>query len=489
MASLGFQTVYRLLNSRPGVRCERAFYWDPPFSEGVRTMESGDRINAFDIVGFSLSYELDILNFINCLLVSGIPIFSKDRSKNDPMIVIGGAVAGLNPSPLLPFIDGLLVGEGEDIFPQFCDVLIASRKERDPRKGTLVGLSGIPGFFIPAMSDRVNRQTVRDLDDHPTYSPIVTPRSHFKDMFIIEVGRGCMRKCYFCAARKIYHPYRFRSAESLVETIARYNPGSHKIGLEGPGIADHPDLEALCESIVATGLALSISSFRIERLTPSLLNLLRRGGVQSVALAPEAGSARLRRRIGKRMEDEYFIQAAELLARSTIRNVKLYFLIGLPGETDEDIKAIVEIVKAFSKDFIGSTGRRSVRVSINAFIPKPFTEFQWTPMNHSRDLIRKRRSIQTGLKGMSGVSWVSKSTRQEQLQGVLSLADKHAGLAVLDSIQHGISWTAAMERHGVDIEGLLYSERPLEQPLPWEFIESHVPKSVLWEKYQRLLHA
>ena len=488
MANLGFQTVYRIFNDHPNVRCERAFVFESPFDHEVRTLESKERLARFDVIGFSLSFELDLVNIIRCLLMAGIPTLAGDRTERDPLVIFGGAVAGLNPSPLLPYLDGLLVGEGEGIFHLMSDVFHRSGKKRNSREAKLRALAEIDGVFVPTLNSTVKRQKLDVLECYPTYTPMVTPLSHFENMFVVEVGRGCTRGCLFCAAQKVYQPYRFRSVDSIVETVAGKNPGAKRVGLEGAGLSDYPHLEGLCESLIDMEHELSFSSIRPDRLQPELLELLERGGVRTIAMAPETGSEKLRYNIGKRISDKVLKDCVYLLANSSMNNLKLYFMIGLPGETDDDIQAIIDVVLELSGIFSKYQSKKRIRVSVNAFVPKPFTEFQWATMDNEKALARKRKMIIQGLKGKKGITIVTKSSREEIIQGILSLGDERVGFVLLDVVRKGIPMKRAMKENGIDVDSLLYRERSLAVNLPWDFIESDVKKENLWTRYQKYMN-
>ncbi|MCJ7813577.1 B12-binding domain-containing radical SAM protein [bacterium] len=484
MASLGFQTVYRIFNNHPGVRCERAFLYEAPYDREVRTLESGERLSCFDLVGFSLSFELDLFNVIRILMRTGIRILAEDRIEKDPLVFIGGIVTSLNPAPLLPFVDGLVVGEGEKCIHQIADALYAAKQKKVSRPEKLQTLNEIEGIFIPAINTPVKKQILHSLEAYPTYTPIVTPKSHFKNMFIVEVGRGCTRGCLFCAAKKAYYPYRLRSIESIIETVARWNPGAHRIGLGGAALSDYPDLEDLCEAFVNMGHEISLSSIRADRVTPNLVNLLDRGKVKSFTIAPEAGTERLRQSIGKGIADETLKQVVLLLKNSTINIMKLYFLIGLPGETGEDIQAMVRLIQELASIFHSKNKRKLIRLSVNAFIPKPFTEFQWLPMAGERILAEKLCMIKQGLKGKKNIVLISKNLRNDIMEGILSLGDEKVGLTVGETVVKGIPWKKAVKNQGIDVDTLLHHEKSLEAKLPWDFIQNTVSKQKLWDAYQ-----
>jgi radical SAM superfamily enzyme YgiQ (UPF0313 family) len=470
MSSLGFQTVYHSFNQLPEIRCERAFLYENPFDANPRTLESGEQLNQFEFIGFSLSYELDQLNLLKILIKSRIPVLARDRKERDPILFLGGTVAGLNPSPLLPFVDGLLVGEGEGLFHLIGDTLYNCRIKRIGRADRLSALGEIDGVFIPGIHSRVKRAVVPDLGRFQTYTPIVTPKSHFGNMFIVEVARGCPRSCFFCAGQKVSHPYRFRSAESIKRTVVEHNPGSHRIGLEGAGLSDYPQLDDLCQYLIEQDYEIAFSSIRPDRVKSDLMRFLEGGNVRSFTMAPEAGSQSLRKDIGKSIKDSELREAVHYLSHSSVKILKLYYIIGLPGETEHDIYQIVESARELTEIFRSYNRTKQVRLSVNAFIPKPFTEFQREAMNTPAQLSLKRKIIKSGLKGEKGITINPRSVREEILQGVLSLGDEQVGLAMLDVVEKGIPWKKAMIDHGLDIDTMIHQERALDASLPWDFI-------------------
>ena len=485
MANLGFQTVYRLFNEHPDVRCERIFLYEIPYEKDIKSLETNVRLDQFDFVGFSLSFELDFLHILHLLNRANIAVLLENRTDTDPLIFCGGAVCSLNPSPLLPFMDGLLVGEGEGVIQRIADTLYHHRLKKNSRAEILNSLSEIEGIFIPNVSRTVRRHIVSSIESNPVYTPIITPLSHFENMFVIETGRGCKRGCFFCAACKIYSPHRFHSSESIIETIKQKNPGTRRIGLEGAGLSDYPGLYGLCRALIDLGYQVSFSSIRPDCLSSGWIDLIQKGGAHSITIAPEAGTEKLRKRIGKGITDDVILKNVKLLGESDIDTLKLYFLIGLPGETEKEIYAIVDLVKELKALFRHRGKKKRIRVSINAFIPKPFTEFQWAAMNREKDLMKKRKIIRQGLKREPGVHVMNKSTKDEVLQAVLSLGDQHIGLALQNAIMNKMSWKNAFHCQNIDYTSFLYEDRALEDNLPWDFIKCDISKQALWKRYSR----
>ncbi|MDM7925417.1 MAG: radical SAM protein [bacterium] len=481
MASLGFQTVYRLFNEQPGIRCERVFIPQPPLDSEIRALESGDPLRKFSVIGVSLACETDLLRLVRLLSDAGIPPLASERSDAHPLLLVGGVLGGLNPSPLLPFADAILAGEGEGVIPAVSEALLSVRPGPNWKRGRLDALGGIPGIFRPRMDRFVERQVAHPLEQYPTYTPVCTPLSHFGDLFVVELTRGCGRGCLFCAGGKLYQPLRRHSPESVLDTVRRRNPGVRRVGLEGASLSDYAGLEPLAESLVEEGHEVSFSSVRVDRITPQLVAVLEKSRVRSFTMAPEAGTEALRGRIGKPLPDAVLTEAIRSLAESPVETLKLYFLIGLPGETDTDVSAVSELVRRAASLFLTSP-RRRLRLSVNAFVPKPFTEFQWSAMADGRTLERRRGLIASGLRGLRNVVFSEKSGREELLQGILATGGPEAGMAAHDRVVLGLSWKKALERNGIDPERSLHADRDPGAPLPWDFVRSGVSKGRLLER-------
>ncbi len=481
MASLGFQTVYRIFNEQPGIRCERVFIPPPPMESEIRALESGDPLRKFSVIGVSLACEMDLFRLVRLLSDAGIPPLVSERSDAHPLLLVGGVLGGLNPSPLLPFADAILAGEGEGVIPSIAEALLSVRSGPGWKRGRLEALGGIPGIFRPRMDRFVERQAAHPLEQYPTYTPVCTPLSHFGDLFVVELTRGCGRGCLFCAGGKLYQPLRRHSPESVLDTVRRRNPGVRRVGLEGASLSDYAGLEPLAESLVEEGHEVSFSSIRVDRITPQLVAVLEKSRVRSFTVAPEAGTESLRGRIGKPVPDAVLTEAIRNLADSPVETLKLYFLIGLPGETDEDASAVSGLVRQAASLFLTSP-RRRLRLSVNAFVPKPFTEFQWSAMADGRTLERRRGLIASGLKGLHNVTFSVKSGREELIQGILATGGPEAGMAVHDKVVLGMSWKKALDRNGIDPDRSLHAGRDPEAALPWDFVRNGVSRSRLLDR-------
>ncbi len=488
MSNLGFQAIYRMFNAHPLIRCERAFLENSFKSEPVRALESGERISQFDVIAISLSFELDILGLIRGLLWSGVPVYRKDRADKDPVLFLGGVVAGLNPSPLLNIMDGLLVGEGETVITRIADLFSVYKIQNQSRSELLHRLSEIPGIYIPeypVIPVKRNISDTRCFD--PQYTAIVSCKTHFGEIFVVEMSRGCPYGCFFCAGHHIYSPCRFFSKEKILNTIFYKNPGTAKIGLEGAGISSHPDLYDIVSTCLEKGYEIALSSVRPDRIDAEMIQQIKKTNIQAFTIAPECGSARLRLNIGKGIKDETILNAIELLKETSIRILKLYYLIGLPGETEADISAIVSTVAEIAEIWNSSMKGREIRLSVNGFVPKPFTEFQWASMNTQRELNRKRKCIKKGLQKYPGIIITPKSSKQEILQGYISLTDEKNFDVLIKMIKENINLDQATNALNRPYHSLLFQDRKLNTPLPWDWIEAPISKSILWQRFMSSL--
>ncbi len=482
MANLGFQSIYRLFNEMPGVRCERAFLYDQ--CPGIaQTLETGRHLRDFDVVAFSISYELDFPNLVKLLLDAGITPFAAERNDREPLVMAGGAIAFMNPAPIEPFMDFIYIGEIEPQVHKLLSILLECQQQRCSRIEKLAQLSEVPGIYLSHGCDAGPISRVYAREDHlsPQYSPVISPDSHFQNMFLVEVGRGCGRYCRFCAASHIYHPFRIFSQEKILITIDAYHQQTKRVGLIGAALSDYPRLHALCETLVDQGYELGLSSFRLDMINPDFLKVLERGNVRSLTFAPEAGTEHLRRKIHKHLTEQQIVSGAEAIANSSIQQLKLYFIIGLPGETDEDVIGIVKLVTSIHAIMARRKRSVSLAVSVNTFVPKPFTPFQWSPMATAAEIRRKRKLLEQGLKKIPGVRLSRKNVNEEMLQGIFSLGDQRIGRAIYFKLTNQCNWSTAWSVAGVDPD-FIHQQRPLDASLPWDFISSPLEKNRLIQR-------
>ena len=514
MSSLGFQTVYRLINERDDYSCERAFLPDdydltdhakgcPP----LVSVESRTPVAEFDIVAFSVSFENDYINVADAFALAKLPPLAKDRGDGWPLVVLGGVTTFFNPEPIAPFFDAVIIGEAEDVIDDFLGACRDNLARLD-RPGFLEIIATIPGVYIPTLYKpsykddgqlesfsntppapaKVKRRFTADIDARPATSAILTPDTEFSDMFMVELARGCGRHCRFCMAGYVYRPPRVRGLESVVADIRRGAAMAKKVGLVGAAVSDYPHIAELVEAVKDIEVDFSASSLRADSLTPELVGLLARGN-RTVAIAPEAGSERLRGVINKNITEAQILDAVRALIDGGILNVKLYFMVGLPTEDDTDIEAIVELAKKAREVFLAASkprGRMGTMIlSVNCFIPKPWTPFQWAPMESVDSLTAKLRHVKKSLKGIPNLSVIHDVPKWAWLQGVLARGDRRLADVILRASETGGDWKMAFRERRLDMAFYAGRERAKDELFPWDFIDTGVDKGYLWDELER----
>jgi radical SAM superfamily enzyme YgiQ (UPF0313 family) len=493
MSCLAIHMIYGMLNSMKDVACERAFLPSNPSAE-VRTLESNMPLAKMDIVGFSLQYETDFINVLKMLINSNIPLRSNNRGDRDPLIIAGGPCATGNPEPLADFIDLFVVGDAEPALPELVDLTTKTRRPRTHLENFL----DIEGLYIPSIKqDSVRRSWMKDLDAafHPTREivPHVTGKSEFSpvfgETFLVEATRGCGHGCRFCYVGYTCRPFRERTDRKLEEIIEEGTKltGVDKVSLVGSALSDHSHLVDICSWVVKNAcLKLSLSSLRADSASIELLRILADGGERTLTIAPETGSQSLRESLNKKITDDDIVQAAENAHEAGLRNVKLYFMIGLPGEKDEDIQSIVKLVKRIARTGFQS---RSIRLSAAPFVPKSHTAFQWFSFAPLSELALKLKEIRSGLGADSRVDVESLDLRWAEIQAMLSMADRRAG----ESLEHVAraggtlgAWGRAM-RENRNLTSFFRPDRSPESVLPWDKIEVGVNKAFLKSEMNKAL--
>lgn len=484
ISNLGFQTVFAALNALDGVRCERAFF-DPSRHGAPCALESGRPLSRFDVVAFSLSFEMDYPHVVAALYQSAIPPLAQERVR--PFVLAGGVCAFSNPVPLSPFVDAFLIGEAEGMLEHMVAALADIR--RRPKSQVLHALSQIPGMYVPAVRAQqpapppIERQYARNLEQTETYSVLTSPLAPFGSTFLIETGRGCARGCRFCLAGCVYRPARARPMDALLRTVRENAAPGQRIGVIGAALSDYPALTDLCVRLVDEGHPLALSSLRADCITPRLVDALVRGGARTLTIAPEAGSERLRTIINKHLDTPAILEAATAALQGGIQKLRLYFMIGLPFEATQDVQAIVSLVGAVVAQS-GQKGASAITVSLHPFVPKPATPFQWAAMPSLRELEERCEIVRKGLRGAGGVGVKRASLRGALVQALLSAGDQQTGLAIYHRVVEGMPWQQAFRKAGVDRDAI-HREKGGEAAFAWDFIRHPLTKQALWEEYQR----
>lgn len=513
MSSLGFQTVYSLLAGSADIRCERAFLPDREELEEYRrsntpllSLESSTPVADFDVVAFSTSFEPDYLNIPLILNLARIPLYSSERSQSDPLVIAGGAAFFINSEPVADFIDAICIGEGEDVVPAMINALLSPID--NGRHGLLQAFTAIPGVYVPTfyqpryqeealvsydVSDSaplpVERAAVCLEKHDPSASQILTDNTEFGDMFLVEVSRGCPRGCRFCSSGFIYGKFRQQPYEHIVPLIDQGLAHRRKVGLVGAAVSDYSEIGRLCRYIVDQGAKVSVSSLRIDRINGDMLDALIASGHKTISLAPEGGSQRMRDRIRKNLTETQILDACEMLIERDILNLKLYFIIGLPGETDADLDEMIRLIETIRTRVIerGRANKRlgEISVSVNPFIPKPFTPFQWCGMEPLPSLERKVKLLESRLKRLPNVKLKVESLRESYLQALLSRGDRRLS-PLLVEMAGGANLKKAARSCGIDTD--LYVQRTIagDELLPWSVIGS-ADETVLRREYDLAL--
>ena len=483
MSNLGFQTVYGQLNRIRDVSCQRIF-----LSEFPRSLERETLLSDFQILAFSISFELDYLNVLRILHSAGIPLRSAQRGQVHPLIIAGGFASSVNPEPLAEFVDIFLIGEGEELLDDFINSYKALRKELG-RVELLRELAQIEGVYIPSLKEKraVKRRWLENLDDFDTASSVVTPNTAFGDMFMIELTRGCPRRCLFCLAGSVCKPFRSRSFEKVLRLAGKGLRIRNRVGLVSLEIASYPYLDEVVTGIFDMGGTVSLSSLRPGRAGDGVIRALKGSGQKTIAIAPEAGSERLRRIINKDIHDEEIFAQIEAVTAAGVEHIRLYFLIGLPTETDSDIEALLEFVINVRK-IAGRFSRRSPRitVSVNPFVPKPATPFQWARMEKGNVLSSRLKMISKEFDKVGGIDLIHESVRRSLFQGVLARGDRKVGRVIEKASETG-DWRKAFREVGVDPAFYLERERAEEEIFPWDRIIQGCDKHLLYGAYKKAI--
>jgi len=501
--------VYRLFNADDRVVCERVFL--PPKQElasalagrvPLVTIESQTPVREFDVFAFSVSFEWDYTNVVTMLRLAGLEPRADRRHALDPLIVIGGAVTFVNPEPLAPFADVIAAGEAERLVPDLVEGF-AEAGGRD-RGRLLQHLARNRGFYVPALYDviydgpgrvaairpkadsdapqvvrKAAVKTTEALD--PPSTSIFTPDTEFGSRLLVEVVRGCANLCRFCWAGYNYLPVRAFPADRILAIAEEARPHAERVGLVSIALCDHPEIERILQSLVDLGYGISPASLRLDDLTEPIVSLLRASGERSITIAPETGSDRLRRVINKTVTNDEILDRADLIFRSGIENLKLYYMIGLPTETDDDLVAIRDLTLQLRDIMLGHARTRGgvgrIVASVNPLIPKPGTTFQWLPMAEATAIDRTISRLRALTTGIDNVYFNIKSERHSFYQGLLSLGDRRVADVVELAQGNGLNWRRAAVDAGIDPDAYLLRNRDQDTFLPWQIIDGGMKES------------
>lgn len=474
MSNLGLHTLYSQLNRYGDIVCERIF-WErenqerstPPLS-----LESGRPLSAFKVVAFTISYELDYFNVVSILKASGIPPLAADRDESHPLVIAGGPCVTANPIPLSPFFDGLGIGEAEKLLPGLLTAIIDNIDRK--RTGLLKALAGVPGMYVPSMppATSVTRQWTENLDRFPVNSAVLTRDTELGELYLIEVERGCPWHCRFCLVSTAFRPMRFRSVNTLLSQAEEGLRHRKRVGLVGPAVSDYPHLEELLSGLRNMGAQFSISSMRAGRLPEEVLAEIVAGGARTITLAPEAGSERLRQVINKGIGEDDIISTVGRLARYGIKQLKLYFMVGLPTETDEDIAEIVRLTLQCKRLLDRQAKGARLSLNIAPFVPKASTPFQREPMASIETLKQRLARLKDSL-APEGIQLKCESPAWSQVQAVLARGDASVAKA-LNTIEESslAGWRRAVAKCHLDTDFYAHQKWPESQSLPWDIIDT-----------------
>jgi radical SAM superfamily enzyme YgiQ (UPF0313 family) len=518
LANLGFQRVHTLLNQISEVECDH-YSLPVGWSSDVQELEPSSilshewnwPLDQFDVIAFSISFEPDYLNAALILKYFGIPLERSERDASHPLVLAGGSAVFINPEPLADCVDAFFIGEGEGLAEPFFKLFRENQyKNKLEFLKEAAKISGIyvPQFYHqeyqgenmvqfkagPEVFERVERHWVKEgSPDLCTHSVLHDEVSTFKDMSLMEVTRGCIWACRFCTAGFIYRPPRLPDLKltynSLERVLAEQGKTVSTVGLVGPSVTDHPDILSLARKIVEDGKKISFSSLRMETLTDELVDLIQKSGQKTLTVAVDGPSERMRRVINKQATDDFIVEKCKFLTEKGILHLKIYSIIGLPGETDEDIDHFISLVERVMKTYISTCSERGnigkVTIGLSPLIPKPGTPFQWHPMEPVRSLKKKFMRIRKALGRLPHIKLSFGSPNEAYLQTYLSRGDRRVLSFFKTYLANGHNEKKALLESSPSADSFVYRQYGKDDILPWDVVDHGYKNDFLWSDYQR----